>query len=505
LEVCAENIIVLRRRTAHCLRLKGQFGSATGTLESLLKNPAAPERSAMRTDIAIMSAGFRGLMDIAVPEKDVNSFITKLERIRLQLESALLENGSQFHAQYCLGVLLVANQKDPKTAADLLEPSVSNIVRQGRVYDFGGLLSRSQFYLALSLGETLNPSNMSRSLDLFTKAIEAGFVPPSHLLKRYLEALLLASSEAACAAAELAVRHLKTGKAVLDSLVESDVAADSEPVLNTLLEWACNESRPGKQRYSDLERILGHAIRGQKLKVAEKALDAMESLARSGMCSRRFVELLANPEMYDPAWSAADAAWAAVAMHEILGNYRDAAASLRTQFHACLGSSEHGSIIEATDILERIRSYGLASDELGDMENRLKAVLNREPEINEHASAGIPVCITVVGGDEMQARYDEPLREVFRNGTGKIELNFRHTNWSSNHGEQLEQMRPLLNRSDAVVVLRRIRTNLGRNVRRQSPVWIGCAGDSKSSIELAIRKAVGVARARKSRETNSGK
>jgi hypothetical protein len=66
-------------------------------------------------------------------------------------------------------------------------------------------------------------------------------------LKRYLEVLLLPSSEAACAAAELAVRHLKNGKAVLDSLVESEVAADSEPVLNVLLDWARNESKPGKQ------------------------------------------------------------------------------------------------------------------------------------------------------------------------------------------------------------------------------------------------------------------
>ena len=504
-EALAQTIFEIQRRTAHCLRLKRQFGSARKILENLLKNPEAPERSAMLTDIAIMSAGFRGLMDIVIPETEVSSFVRKLEQIRPQLESALAESGSCFHAQYCLGVLLVTNQKDPATAADMLEPSVSNIMRQGSVYDFGGLLSRSQFYLALSLGETLNSSHISRSLDVFCKAVEAGFIPPSHLLKRYLEALLLASSEAACWAAELAVKRLKTGKAVLDSLVEADVAADSEPVLNALLDWACNESRPGKQRFCDLQKVLRHAIRGQKLQVAEKALDSLESLARSGTCSQRFVELMADPENFDPAWGPTDAAWAAVAVHEVLGNYREAAVILRTQFHACLSSGDQGSTLEAADILERIRGYGLASEELGDLDSRLKALLEREPEMNGHAPADVPVCITVVGGDEQQVRYDESLRETFQNGSGKVDLHFRHTNWSSNHGEQFEQMRPLLNRSDCVVVLRRIRTNLGRNVRRHCSSWIGCAGDSKSSIERAIRKAVGVARTRKVPATHIAK
>ncbi len=108
----------------------------------------------------------------------------------------------------------------------------------------------------------------------------------------------------------------------------------------------------------------------------------------------------------------------------------------------------------------------------------------------------VPMCITVVGGDEMQARYDDSLRKAFECGSNKIDLNFRHTNWSSNYGEQFEQMRPLLDRSDAVIVMRRIRTTLGRNLRRYCPTWIGCAGDGKLSIERAIRAAVSLVRAR---------
>ncbi len=492
-----ETSYVQQRRSAHCLRLKGQFGSARKILQDVLQDPAAPERSATLTDIAIMNAGFRGLMEIVIPEKDLTSFIAKLDQIRFQLEHALEETGHHAHAQYCLGVLLVANQKDPTMAADLLEPSVSYMLMRGNAYDSRGLLSRSQFYLALSLAETLNPGHASRSEDLFTKAMESGFIPPAHLLKRFLEALLLTSPDSARGAAELAVRKLKIGKAVLDSLVESDVASDSEPVLRALLEWSCKDTRPAKQRFCDLKKVLIHAIRGQMVDVAERVLDEMEILARNGTCSQEFVDLLSDSDNFDPAWSSSDAIWAAAAVQETLGECREAAHSLRKEFYARIASAEPGASAEAENILECIRSYGLPDEELGDMEHRLGAVLAIEREAVVPAPASIPVCVTVVGGDEKQARYDDALRRLFEYSQTSIDLNFRHTNWSSNHGEQFEQMCPLLNRSDAVVVMRRIRTNLGRNVRRHCPVWIGCAGDSKSSIENAIRKAVTIARTRK--------
>jgi hypothetical protein len=228
----------------------------------------------------------------------------------------------------------------------------------------------------------------------------------------------------------------------------------------------------------------------------------MERLAMNEICTHRFIELLSDVENYDPAWDASDAAWCAVALLEIQGRYHESTAILRSEFHKSASSSDHGFLLEATDILQRIRDYGLADENLGDLESRLTAIQQRNSETSDSDLALVPVSITVVGGDEMQARYDESLRSLFQQGPAKIELQFRHTNWSRNHGEQFEQMKPLLDRSDAVAVLRRIRTNLGRNVRRHCPVWIGCAGDSKGSIERAIQKAVFTARSRKTRSAS---
>jgi hypothetical protein len=108
-----------------------------------------------------------------------------------------------------------------------------------------------------------------------------------------------------------------------------------------------------------------------------------------------------------------------------------------------------------------------------------------------------PVLVTVVGGDEKQMKLDDEIRASLRARLPFVKMEFRHTFWSSNHGDQLKAMEPLLRRSDAVVVMRRIRTNLGRNLRKSCPLWVGCAGDSRLSIERAIQMAVGLARAKK--------
>jgi hypothetical protein len=104
------------------------------------------------------------------------------------------------------------------------------------------------------------------------------------------------------------------------------------------------------------------------------------------------------------------------------------------------------------------------------------------------------VLVTVVGGDEKQMKLDDSIRSSLRAQFHSVTLEFRHTGWNSNHGDQLKAMESLLGRSDAVVEMRRIRTNLGKNLRKTCSLWVGCAGDSRSSIERAIRLAVDLAR-----------
>lgn len=52
----------------------------------------------MTVDIALMNAGYRGLLDVVIPERDCNRFIARLESIRPELEAAESLGGDTAHA-----------------------------------------------------------------------------------------------------------------------------------------------------------------------------------------------------------------------------------------------------------------------------------------------------------------------------------------------------------------------------------------------------------------------
>jgi hypothetical protein len=493
----------LKRRQAHCLRFQRHFGDATSILRGLLKEGSAPERSAMTVDIALMGAGFRGLLDIVVPDKDLNSFIHRLEQIRPALEAAESMGADAAHATYCLGVLAIAKQSEPDRAAEWLDKSVTNILRHSSEYDLEGLLSRARFYMGLARAEALDASFAEKAGALFQDAINSGFVPPDRLLSRYIVGLSVISADQAMRAAETAVSKLGASR-VLDSILDTEVASQSGPILFQLLECALDAKRSGKKRFSDLRRILRHAINGNNNEIAVDTLDGMEKLAREGVCTDEFLTLLEEPDHYHPAWSTSDAAWSAAGLYERSGKLVEARQILAGEFHHTLADKPHGFLDQGDDILTKLRELGASETELSTLEMRLADLQGQSAAklIAEDLSS-IPVRITVVGGDERQADYDTVIGEHISAQLGAVQIEFRHTGWSGRWGPAFEEMRPTLDRSDAVVVLRLIRTNLGHKVRESAKLWIGCAGYSRSSIERAIRIGVDLVRKEK-RLANSG-
>jgi hypothetical protein len=141
----------VKRRRAHCLRMQRNFRDAKRILCDLLNDPSAPERSSMTTDLAMIAEGFRGLNDVMIPadESDVPGFVHKLNRMRPELERARTSEGDKGHALYCLGVLAVAERRDPDGAAQWLDISTTHMLRNSSVYNRGDLLSRIKFYMSL--------------------------------------------------------------------------------------------------------------------------------------------------------------------------------------------------------------------------------------------------------------------------------------------------------------------------------------------------------------------
>ena len=493
----------VKRRKAHCLRMQRHFRESKRVLTELLDDPAAPERSSMTTDLAMITEGFRGLYDVCIPDDDsaVSEFVRKLNRIRPELENALTMNGGKGHALYCLGVLAVAERRDPDSAARSLDISTTHMLRNSTVYNRGDLLSRVKFYMSLAWAESLNSAFSPKSRALFEESVAEGFVPPSHLFIRLLEALSMTSADETRHVGEIAIGRLPARKKVIEAILASGIASASPAILTAVLDWARNPTLSGKKSFTTLRQVLSIALAAQQVEIAAEALDGMESLALQGVSADEFLTILNSPDSYFPAWSESDAAWSSAFIHEMRGEFPSAAALLGREFHRLLSEDDHGAMDQAEDILNTIRRFGVAGlhESLAD---RLAACRESDSVTSIQAVVdSSPVLVTVVGGDEKQMKLDDEIRGSLRARFPFVSLEFRHTFWNSNHGEQLKAMEPLLRRSDAVVVMRRIRTNLGRNLRRICPLWVGCAGDSRSSIERAIQMAVGLARTKKKSRT----
>ncbi|MGH3182045.1 MAG: hypothetical protein ACRDOE_09085, partial [Streptosporangiaceae bacterium] len=121
------------------------------------------------------------------------------------------------------------------------------------------------------------------------------------------------------------------------------------------------------------------------------------------------------------------------------------------------------------------------------------------PQTDEIAAPARPVRIAVIGGDEHLAAMEERIRGQLQERDAQISVDFWPTNWSSNWGRQFDRLKPSLSGYQAIVVLRRIRTQLGRLLRREHPCWVGCAGESPADIVRAAMLAAELARGGASR------
>ncbi len=485
----------LQRRRAHCLRLKHDFQPATQILEDLLKAPDLEAESIIRTDLAMIKAGFRGLFDIAMPpqEQQLQDFCGRMQILRKECELALGARGEKAHAQYCLGMLALAESIitsiSPQVAASLLEPAVSYMRARGETYVVGDLLKGADFYLALALVQTLDDTRQDYAVELFANSILSGYSPPGYLLRRFLESLAAVDPDRTQRAAELALSQLQLRGATLESLMTAEVARRSTVIWTSLFNWAISDSHSRTKRFRYLRILLEEAIAAQHTDLAEQALDALENLACQGVCIDEFVGLMRDSTAYDPAWSQAEASWASVHVLERSGSYEQAAQFLREEFHRRLWSGDFSARDEATDIVERISAYSLQDNAVEDLKRTLRGWEEahfQQTLLPETSRSTTRLCITVIGGDETQARFDAAIQERLAESMPGLELHFEHTKWSSNWGDQFESMKPLLQRSDAVVVMRLIRTNLGKKLRSFCPLWVGCSGRGASSIERAI-------------------
>lgn len=330
---------------------------------------------------------------------------------------------------------------------------------------------------------------------MITKALGAGARIPTYLINRTVEAFTLADDKSGLRRVTEAIIE-SGGDAVLDELADCDAALDNCPALvDQLRTRADSTRRSGSARAADLRATLrGYRMAGD-VATAGDVLDGLESLALNRVGVLEFVELLSDPDRYDPAWTPDDAAVALAHCHEAQGEYHDATSVLRDVFHRLMARDSETGLQDAAGLLQRISRYGVESSTYSDMTDRYDAVradLAEEEDVLVADPAPRVVKVLVMGGAEQQARSEDSVRSALGTRCPHVRPTFIQTGWSSNWERPLQDFKRQMEHHDALVVLRFIRTNLGRRVRREWPgnrpwrfCWSGGAGAIVDAVERA--------------------
>jgi hypothetical protein len=312
-----------------------------------------------------------------------------------------------------------------------------------------------------------------------------------YLLARALTALATTKPDlAATATKEL---HTLLGDRLLDAALEAGLLAAHEALREVLARRAEDTTRARRARGSDAEALLRDALAGGDVARAERALATLEDLSDDAEGRARLLGLLGERARYDPAWTAEEALDARVRLLEAEGRYREAALLLCCTGHEALSRDPERGLFLVSDVLARIEGYGIECPD--------PALVARKGALRSREQAPVVVStrepvgrVYVIGGNEVQAQYEEWLRAEAQRRWPRIALEFDFTGWSSNWGRALPAIEGRIRNAQAVVVLRFIRTLLGRAVRSlcgtHARPWVACTGHGRQSLLLAIEQAV---------------
>lgn len=492
-----------RRRFAHSLRMLREHERARQLLEDLLEQDPDPNTHAMvHADLGLMQGRFDSLTDVALPARR-----TAAEKVRDRLAGGeehfrqSVKEAAEYsaHGHYCLGVLALARGTDDEKAERHLVAAHTQFSKRPRSYD--RLLPRANLYAAIAKARQLQHDKLAHAARVIVDALEAGARLPTHLVRETVDAFDLADDKES-------LRHVAEAitatddDLVLDELAECAAALRQCPLLaERLHERASTGDGPAEIRAAHLRAALRGHMHARSYERAGDALDELERHALNGVGTAAFQELLTEPERYDPAWSLEDATVARARCHEALGEFLEATNVLRELFFSLMARETANSFDDAGGLLQRIYGYGRDRSQCSDMTDRYEAAARsfRDPKPDDRtdsASARV-VRVLVVGGAEPQARAEETARTEIERRNPNIRPTFVYARWGSNWDRALADFEREFASHDALVILRFMRTNLGRHVRRRWPgdrPWRFCWGGGPSAIAEAAARAAAALR-----------
>jgi hypothetical protein len=484
----------LRRRRAQILRAGGHFARAREAFEQLGAPRGEPLDSPTQTDIALCAGSFKWLSDVAIPADaaSVPDMLSRLDQAEPYAQAALSSpRGFLTNTQYILGVRALLRDEADEARA-LLEEAYAGMSARRELYR--DAFSKCRLYYSLAILRSLHAPQLAIAREIIEQTGEDQDFKdwPQWLMRQAFEFAQAAPSEAV-ALAEWTVNRFPS--LAEDLLLNADVVARSEALQGLIKARVTSAERPLESRWNEATTLLKCAQRAGDSGVGRGALDVLEELALLSPLARgRCAEFLADQQNYDPMWTWEEAQFCRAHLLELDGRCDDAAIILARLIRLALTQDDREG---ARGLYEHLKSLGASCPPFPDVEARMRALedgLAPAPASGTGSlRSGPRIRILFVGGNEIQARYDAWIEGELRDQYPRVAVTFEHTGWTSNWGIQADRIQRLMGDHDAAVVMRFVRTELGRRVRddvgRLGKRWFPCTGHGRDSVLRSIVQA----------------
>lgn len=493
----SRRFLTVRRRRAHCLQRLFEHDRARKALEELLDIDPDPNLRAMvEADIGLLAGGFNGLADVRLPqeESELTDLVDRLGEGRDRFERAV-QNGVAYaaHGAYCLGVLALGQQAlradggEYGDAEERLLQARNRFEARSESYD-AALVARTTLYFGIARASGVeSPAHLVEAANIMVRALKAGAAFPPYLVDPVLEALELgAGSDALSSFAGTIVEAAEP--AALGALARSDTALRLCPGVADGLRDRARQRGLTEEAAADLRTSLTGYLAAGRREDARSVLDRLEALAARGVGDEQFKKLLAD-RLYQPAWEPEDAEIALARCLEARGERLEAVQLLEPLVHRFASA---GDLPDAEGLLNKIRSFGVGREYYKGAADRVTA-LKRQHRVAVPLDAEAPprarrVRVLFVGGDERQERAEHAVRDLMRRRAPHVDVSFIYPGWSGNWSRPFNRVRSELDKHDAVVVMRFMRTELGRRIRREcrDKPWRSCWPSGRKGMVDAI-------------------
>jgi len=491
--------LVLSRRRGQCLQAVGDFEGAERGFRQALSAGEELSSPDLLSDLGLVKGRFRTVAELRIPD-DQTARVTMREALQ-RGEEYYKRAAAQFgdsapkaaHALALLGYLRwwleEGKRKEERRAlaAELASRAVTSMLASEYAAYFRqiGSLGQGQFMLAATRMGSLDEVQAREALAVWqTITGDAGKFPLEDV-KRLLEAAEVYGPDIADPVAESILDYRRDE--ALEILKATASVTRSRRIYAGLTEMARQESLPRAERLRLWMLLVPLLIRGGEIAGAEEGLGEIERLAETDEDFATVFDFIGARSNYDPAWSEAEAGMARVYMLRKLGRDGECAEALRLRFYATRDAQPW----EAEQILVMFDDWTLDPRIREELRNAIpRTEVATHTGVDDRLRAGEKAKLLFVGGNEMQAQYDKTIQEQIAAEWPGILVQFEHTGWSSNWGRELPRLTEDANRSDAVVLMPYMRTNLGRRLRAAlKKPWLACTSTGKAGMLLSLRQA----------------